>query len=66
MTDNDRDFWIAIRAAHIRRAKLLQQERDCIMEEIAAIEIKFGIEANDRPRHIRVNGGDTIAGIVPK
>lgn len=60
----DREFWIAIRAALIRRAKLLEQERGCIMEEIAAIERRFDIESNERPRQIKINDGDSISGII--
>jgi len=61
---DERDFWIAMRAAHIRRAKLLEQERACIMEQIAAIEKRFGIEPNNRTREIRVDANDSIAGAL--
>ena len=61
-TTPNREFWIAVRAAHIRRAKLLQEERACLMEEIAAIERLIGIEPNERPRQVHINHNDNIAG----
>ena len=61
---DERDFWIAMRAAHIRQAKLLEQERAYIMEQIAAIEKRFGIEPNNRTREIRVDVNDSIAGAL--
>jgi len=59
---DEREFWLAMRAALIRQAKLLEQERACIMEEIAAIEKRFGID--NRPRQIRVDANDSIAGVL--
>ena len=61
---DERDFWIAMRAAKIRQAKLLEQARACIMEEIAAIEKRFDIEPNNRTREIRVDANDSIAGAL--
>jgi len=63
MTD-ERDFWIAVRAAKIRQAKLLEQARACIMEEIAAIEKRFDIEPNNRPRQIQISKDDSISGVM--
>jgi hypothetical protein len=64
MTDTDRDFWIAIRAAKINQAKILEQQRREIMAEIAAIESRYGIESSERPRQVRMSNNDPYAGIV--
>jgi hypothetical protein len=60
----DREFYIAIRAAMIRRAKLLEQERATVLEEIAAIEQRFGITPKEQVRQVRVTEGDSVAGAV--
>lgn len=57
----DRDFWIAVRAAKIREAKLLEQQRSCLMEEIAAIEQRWQITPRETTRQVRIADSDTIA-----
>jgi hypothetical protein len=60
----DREFYIALRAAMIRRAKLLEQERATVLEEIAAIEQRFNIQPKEQVRQVRVAEGDSVAGAV--
>lgn len=61
---DDKAFYITIRAAMIRRAKLLKEERDTLLEEIAAIEQRFGIAARETVRQVVVTDTDSIATAV--
>jgi len=60
----DRDFWIAVRAAKIRQMRLLEQERSCLAEEVAAIEQRWQIQPKERVRQVVITDNDTIAGAV--
>lgn len=61
---DDRQFWILVRAAKIRQAKLLEQERSCLLEEVAAIERRWNIEPKERVRQVVVAESDSIATAV--
>ena len=58
---DERNFYITIRASLIRQAKLLEQERACLMEQITAIEKRWNIERNERTRQVVTTENDTIA-----
>jgi len=60
----DREFYIAMRAAMIRRAKLLAEERATVLEEIAAIEQRWQIQPKEQVRQVRITDSDSIATAV--
>lgn len=47
MASSEHDYLMSVRAAKIRYAKLLQEERACVLEEVAAIERKLGMKNDD-------------------
>jgi hypothetical protein len=57
---DDKQFWISLRASMIRRAKLLEQERATVLEEIAAIERRWQIEPREQVRQVVVTDTDSI------
>jgi len=44
MLDAEREFWITQRAALIKRALALQEERAALLEQVAAIERAYGLK----------------------
>lgn len=58
----ERDFWVQQRAALIAQEKALKQQRDAVLQQIAAIERMYSIEK--KPQQVQVSPVDSIAGIM--
>lgn len=58
----ERDFWIQQRAALIAQEKALKQQRDAVLQQIAAIERMYSIEK--KPQTVQLSPADSIAGIM--
>jgi hypothetical protein len=58
----DREYWVHIRASLIKQEKALKEQRDGILQQIAAIERKWNIYK--AAAEIAIQPSDSIAGIM--